>query len=135
MIKGIVTALTIMPKTLDTIPLTAFAETRSVLIEVSEFTMHVTAPLATEYAVQHTIYVTAHQIAFALFGISRFKKVRQLNRASTGAPYNIYGRYLPNLLLVFSAIPPNTGSQIACQIRAINMIIDITAGASPTTSE
>lgn len=74
MIKGIVTALTIMPKTLDTIPLTAFAETRSVLIEVSEFTMHVTAPLATEYAVQHTIYVTAHQIAFALFGISRFKK-------------------------------------------------------------
>lgn len=48
-----VTAFTIIPKMLEITPFTAFAETRSELIDVRELTTHATAPFANEYAVQH----------------------------------------------------------------------------------
>ena len=65
----------------------------------------------------------------------RFKKVSVLKIASKGDTYKRYGRYLPYFEWVFSAIPPKIGSQSACQILAINMIMEMIAGASPTTSE
>ena len=40
----------------------------------------------------------------------------------------------PNRLFVFSAIPPNSGSQTACQIRAISMISETAVAVSPTAS-
>ena len=61
--------------------------------------------------------------------------VNVLKIARIGDTYSKYGLYLPYFERVFSAIPPKIGSQRACHILAISIITEITAGASPTTSE
>ena len=118
----------------EPIPLYAFSATRSSFRAVIQFATHCVEMFTAVYAIPQPIYVNPHQIAFQLFGTSRFKNVRQLNSANIGAPHRIYGRKRPHLVWVFSAIAPNIGSLTASQIRAISMIAEIATGVSPTTS-
>ena len=133
-IIGIIAALITIWINPDPIPLNAFNDTRSLLLAVMQFATHCIEMLTAVYAMPHAMYVTPHHIVFHPFGISRFKKDKQLNNAKKGAPQRIYGRNLPHLVCVFSAIEPNIGSFTASQIQAINIIAETTIGVSPTTS-
>ena len=81
------------------------------------------------------IYVAAAQITPAVVAPPKgFVKVRTEKIARNGHPNAMYGRNLPNLERVRSAMAPIIGSFTASQILAPSMIAETIAGVSPTIS-
>lgn len=81
------------------------------------------------------IYVTAaHNTPAVEDPPNGFVNVKTPNTAKNGHPKAIQGLNLPNFEWERSAIAPIIGSLIASHIRAISIIAEIAAGASPTMS-